>query len=542
MAQIKKRILSTKFIADFIAILFILLFCLSGIQTLSQYGATWDESIGNLFFGERYLRYVSSFNPNYLLFDEYLSMHKEHTLDLFKSEMRSSPHEFPALADIGSAATMYIFSYKLEWMDPIDGFHLFTILLVSAFLFVFYFFISKRLGKWVGLFSLIFMGTFPRLWGDMHFNVKDIPEMVFFGFAMLAFWSWLEKPSWKRALIVGLAGGAALGVKANALFLPVLFILGFWPINPRALWAHLKNQYLNYLLMLVSGLITYFLSWPYLYSNPLNVIHYFSYIFSQGGRTSGSVIWNAQPFLLTTAVLPEIMLLCLVIGLYFSILQIIKKRGIAYRIALIWFLVPIIRISMPPSVNFDGIRHFMEFLPGAALLAGMGAASIITLIGKQNKKIIITAGISLCLLITINTAIIIKDFGTYQYIYFNKFFGGLPGGKSFFGADEATDYWGSTYRNGLQWLFKNADRGSKLYVPVADHIVKLVDSSWLRDDIEVIDDVQVASSLSEGESVYIMFVTRPSFYDPIALDCLSTLDPVYEIKVENVPILVIYKK
>ncbi|GAP39396.1 ArnT family glycosyltransferase [Flexilinea flocculi] len=540
MAQFRNRILSTKFLVDFIAILFILVFCLSGISTLTQYGATWDESLGNLFFGERYLHYFSSFDPNYLRFDEYLSMHKNHQLDLFKSPCRGIPHQFPALADTASAATMYVFSYKLKWLDPIDAFHLFPILLVSSFLVVFYFFISKRLGKWVGLFSILFMGTFPRLWGDMHFNVKDIPEMVFFGFALLAFWVWYENPSWKRAVLVGLAGGVALGVKANALFLPVTFILGFWPIAPKAMWNHIKTRYFQYILMLASGLITYFLSWPYLYSNPSNVKNYFSYIFSRG-TTSASIIWNWQPLSITIAVIPEIMLLCLVIGLYFSIIQIRKKKEIAYRLALIWFLVPIIRNSIFSSVNFDGIRHFLEFVPAAALLAGMGAASIINLIGKQNKKTVIASGISLFLLTTINTAFIIKEFGSYQYIYFNKICGGLAGGKEKFGADEATDYWGSSYRKGLKWLSKNADRDSKLYVAVGDHIVKLVDSIWLRDDIEVIDAPQIAGSINKGKSVYIMFITRPSFYDPIALECLSKLDPVFEIRVNDVSILEIYK-
>lgn len=542
MAQNVKRKFTSKFFADLVAILFILVFCVSGVLTLSNYGATWDESLGNIFFGERYLRYISSFNDKYLLFDEYLSMHKEHQLDLYKSHMKGSPEEFPALADTASAATMYIFSYKLGWMDPIDGFHLFTVLLVSSFLAVFYFFVSKRLGKWVGLFSLFFLGTFPRLWGDMHFNVKDVPEMVFFGLALLALWSWFEKPSWKGAILVGLAGGAALGVKANALFLPVIFILGFWPIHPKLLWTHLKSQYLKYAAMIGCGLLTFYLSWPYFYSNPLNVKDYFSYIFSQGGRTETTLAWTWQPLSITTAVIPEIMLVCLLIGIVFSIFQIVRKKGAVHRFALMWLLVPILRISMPPSVNFDGIRHFLEFVPGAALVAGLGAASMIGFMGKQNKKLTLSIGVGLCLLIAVNTAITIKDFGTYQYIYFNKLYGGLPGGKAVFGPDEATDYWGSTYRKGMQWLNKNADQDSKLYVPIADHIVKLMESSWLRDDIEEIDADQLTPSLNAGKTVYIMFITRPNFYNQVVLDCLASNDPVYEIKVENVPILEIYKR
>ena len=82
-----------KNIADIISILFIIIFGISGILTLSKYGMTWDEGLGNFFFGERYLRYIATSNDNFLNFNEYLSMHKEHPLDLYKSPFRGSPHE-----------------------------------------------------------------------------------------------------------------------------------------------------------------------------------------------------------------------------------------------------------------------------------------------------------------------------------------------------------------------------------------------------------------------------------------------------------------
>lgn len=540
-AQIMIEHRRLKTIADIIAILFILAFCLSGILTLTEYGMTWDEAYGNFFFGERYLHYFSSFDQSYLNFNDYLSMHKERPLDLYKSIFRDRPYEFPALADTASAATMYLFSYGLGWMDPVDGFHLFTILLVSSFLFVNYFFVSKRLGIWIALFSVFFMGTFPRLWGDMHFNVKDVPEMVFFGLALLTYWYWFEKPSWTRAVMVGVAAGAALGVKANAIILPVIFVLGFWPINPKELWHHIKSQYLKYIVMFVSGLITYFLSWPYIFTNPLNAQKYFSYIFHQGAR-AGSTTWNWQPLSLTTAVIPEVMLFCLIIGIIFSIRQIIKKEVTAYRLALMWLFIPILRISIPPSVNFDGIRHFLEFVPGAALVAGIGAAAIVKLFGKHNAKSAFYVGIILFLLISINTGLIIKQFGPYQNIYFNTIYGGLPGGKIKFGPDEATDYWGSSYRKGIEWLNQNAEQDSLIYVPVAWHIIDLVEPIWLREDIGVIPWDRFSDASNEGKPVYIMFVTRPGFYDDVARDCVATQATVYDIRVQNVPILEVYKK
>jgi len=541
MTFLSHHFFSSKKIVDFIALLVILIFCLSGILTLSEYGMTWDEGLGNFFFGERYLRYIATSNDNFLNFNEYLSMHKEHPLDLYKSPFRGSPHEFPALADIASATTMYLFSYKLELLDPVDGFHLFPILLVSFFLLIFYFFISKRLGKLVALFSLLFLGLFPRLWGDMHFNVKDVPEMVFFSLALISYWSWFEKPNWTLTFLVGIASGVALGVKANAIFLPIFFILGLWPLNLTNLWSHLKNQFLQYVIMLVIGLMVFFLSWPYLYKNPLNASNYFSYIFSQGGRI-GSLTWNWQPSLITIAVIPDIMLFFQLIGIIFSVIQIVRRGGKIYRFTLIWLFLPILRISIPPSVNFDGIRHFIEFLPGAALIAGVGAAYSINFLGKQILKRKIYISFILFFLMMLNAGITFNRFGFFQYIYFNSIAGGLPGGQRKFGQDEATDYWGSSYRQGIKWLNENVEIDSKLYVPVAGHIVNLVESIWLRDDIQVIDHDQFVEIEGNESPVYIMFITRPRFYNQIIEEYLSSGNLEYSLDIDTIPILKIYKK
>jgi len=530
----------SKLIANSIAVLFILVFCLSGILTLSNYGLTWDEALGNLFFGERYLHYFATLDKSYLDFDAYLTIHQQHPLDLYLSPFRNRPHEFPALSDTASAATMYLFSYTLGWLDPVDGFHLFTTLLVTAFLFVFYFFVSRRLGYPVGLFSLFFLGTFPRLWGDMHFNVKDVPEVVLFGLALIAFWKWFEKPSVTGAVLVGIASGAALADKANALFLPVIMVLGWWPLKPKELWMHLRDHYPKYGVMLGSALIIYYLSWPYLHLDPLNLQRYFSYIFNQGGRTGTS--WSWQPLSISAAVMPEIMLFCMAAGIVFSLLKLIKKGEGVYRIALVWLLVPILRISAPPAVNFDGIRHFMEFVPGAALIAGIGAAWIVRWMGRKNPNRALAAGLVLGLIIALNVGINGSRFGSFQYIYFNSVYGGLPGGSKIFGPDEATDYWGSSYRKGIEWLNENAEQNAVVYVPVASHIVDLVAPLWLREDIKVIRPYQFRRSLQEGKAVYIMFVTRPTAYDEIANEFVTLEQPIFDISVQDVPILEIYEE
>lgn len=523
-------------LVDVLAILFILLFFVSGVATLRFYGMSWDEGLGNFFFGERYLHYLFTFQEKFLDFKAELPMHSEHALNLFPSTWRNNPEIFPAAADIPSAASMYLFSYTLGWLDPVDGFHLFSLLLLSIFLILFYFFAAQAVGKTVAFFSVCLLVVFPRLWGDMHFNQKDIPEMVFFGLTLMAYWKWFQRADWKWAVLAGIAGGAALGVKANALFLPFMLILGAWPIRLREIWAHLRKTFFHYLVMIGTALLTYFLSWPFLYSNPLNAFKYFRAISTQGGRL-GSTTWIWQPLQITLATMPEIMILLLGFGLAIGISWAFKKRGRIYRYLLVWCLFPILRISLPPSINFDGIRHFLEFLPAAALLAGLGASWLIRLASRWKDSLRAPATALVVLLIISNTYLNFMDFGLYQHIYFNRTTGGLAGGKELFGAAEATDYWAISYRQGMEWLNQNAPLNSVLHLPVGGHLVDLTAPLWLRPDIRLIGEESLTQERSEGRAVYIMMVTRPDFYNSVAEICINERTPEYQIKVQEIPTL-----
>ena len=127
-----------------VAVIIIICFFTSGILTLSEYGMSWDEGLENMFFGERYFYYLTSFNYKYLDFKTELSINKTLPLNLFQSPFHVFPYKFPPLADIFSAASMHLFSYKLGWIDPVDGFHLFAILAPSIMLLCFYMFLQKN--------------------------------------------------------------------------------------------------------------------------------------------------------------------------------------------------------------------------------------------------------------------------------------------------------------------------------------------------------------------------------------------------------------
>jgi hypothetical protein len=206
------------------------------------------------------------------------------------------------------------------------------------------------------------------------------------------------------------------------------------------------------------------------------------------------------------------------------------------RLLLAWMLVPILRNSVPGAWNFDGIRHFYEFLPAAALVAAVGGATLVRLASERRRLL---AAFALAAVTALNMGEAIVRYHPHETAYFNRLAGGLAGAARRF--PQATDYWGSSYRQGLEWLNRNADPESALYVPVHPHIVALVRGHWLRHRLRLIEREDYEPALASGRPVYVMFVTRSEFYDEIAQECVRTRRPVYEIVVDGHPILLVYR-
>ena len=530
---------------DLVAVIFIIIFTLSGIATLKNYGINWDEGLGNIYFGERNLYYFRSLDPRFLDFSSQNKYLDDLPINASKSPMRDSPQAFPPFFDTVSAGSMHLFAYKLQWLDPIDGFHLATILFAAVLLTTVYFFFSKRLGKNIALIAIIMIGTFPRFFGDMHFNQKDVPELIAFSLAAISYYWWYEEKTWKRAVLAGILFGIAWAIKVNALFLPFIFIIGIWKwdftgFTVKGFLPKYKKFGIHHLIMFIASLHIFFLSWPWLWSDPRRIVSYFQIFLSQGGRI-GSQTFGATPILLTLTTMPEYFLVFLLIGIAFSVFWLIRKRDPLIRLLVVWMLIPIIRISLPGAVNFDGIRHFLEFLPAAAVLAAFGVVTAIKSIAWPKKWL--KNGIILIVFLgsIFNIVEIEVTYHSYEFLYYNHFIGTREHASKLFGQDEISDYWAVTYRKGMTWINQNAIRDSYLYTPIAGWLVNITQRIWLRSDIQPIDRNQMEEIRKTDAHIYVMFVNRPAFYDDIATICFDKGEPIFEIDLKGSSLMQIYR-
>ncbi len=534
-------------------ILGLLAFC---IPALDQYNVTWDEALGDLFFGERYLSYFSSFDPVYLDFraDPYP---QDRRPDLRLSAFRGRPWEHYPVGGTLGAVSSTVLSRWLGLIDPYDGYHAVNLLLAALLIWVFFRFLAERFGLLAATAALGLLLSSPRIFCHLMANIKDFPLMVFFTLSVVVFFRAWETGSTRGLLAAGALWGVALGTKANALFLPLiplaLAVLGGLP----AAWRGRRARLLWTLAGAgVLGAIVMVAVWPYLWADPLGrLAENLRFVILRKGTTRPeSFAPVVQAILLTT---PPVFLALFAAGLV-PVAKRAWRRQRDALLLLIWIVAVLSRYLVPQAVNYDGVRHFLELFPAMAAVAGLGVAWLAKHLAVLIGRLLRPAATPRRLRATFLALVLLPGLWAllrthpFQIAYWNVFAGGYAGARSA-NLPQACDYWGTSYRLGLRWLNQNAPRDSLLAVPLIEHAVRLVAPERLRDDLILLPvSTPVARSISpkrlertrqasRSRPLYVMFVERRDWMNELMRDCLERLEPEMEWRLEGEPVLVIYR-
>src|ERR1051326_1349845 len=440
-----------------------------GFSQLNRYGVTWDEALGDYFFGQRYLSYFTSFDARYLDFahDPYPP---GFVPDLRASEFRSRPWEYWPVANTLAAATSRVLSNGLRVLDPFDGFHAFNLFAAAALLIVFFKVLDRVASTAVAVAATLLLFLMPRVVCDLMANIKDFPELVFFSLALLMFFAGYERGSTWLIVASGLIWGLALGTKANAVFLP-LIVIAYVAIRrtaSRRIWVALA-------LAAIAGVAVMFASWPYLWAAPIDrLLENFHYLSFRSAHANPKSILN--PWVALALTTPPAVIVLFLASLPLVLVRAIRRDPLSLFL-LLWFGVIAARISSG-IVNFDGVRHFLEIFPPIATIAAIGVVEFV----RRFKPAVAAALVAIPICATAYATISTHPFET---AYWNAFCGGLAGAQAR-SIPSSCDYWAASYRIGLDWIHHNAPRGSVLIVPIAGHTVKRVAPIRLRPDIRFV--------------------------------------------------------
>lgn len=480
----------------------------------------------------------------------------------------------PAVSDMLTAVTNRVFYEGFGLTGDVEGYHLFVVFASALAVFIVYLFAKKAFGESAAIFSALTLALFPFFFSESHFNIKDPVQMSFFSVSVISFYFWISKKfSLRWYFVFTISLFLALGTKWNIFFAPVIVLPWVFFLKKEVRFFWLRIFALGSLSLIIAfGLLI--MIWPFLWTDSLlklvnTFTFYGSLAFKDIRIQSPSSFklplgFNATALLRVITMTPPPMLIFLFTGLITLILGKVKTRYKEGLLVLLWFIIPILRVSRQETETLGSIRNFMEYLPAFAVICGVGASFLLMKIQAAGNKIW-NPGLqsdrseiekkhsvksknkswdSLIHYIAPATLILfyfgllfipLYRFHPNENIYFNFIAGGLKGAKDLKLYEWEGSY-DNVYRQGIAWFNTHAEEKARL--AHLDGTMLSISPLWLRDDIRY--GSFFSGYAARGE--YVISLVYPDEPHVFGYNYLSKfLVPVYSLKIDGVDVLKIWK-
>jgi hypothetical protein len=439
-----------------LGIILLILTAIIGLVNYDNYGIAWDER-------DQYEIGITSYN--YIFSDSKELLHH-------KDRDYGVAFELPLIViekilKIEDSRAIYLVRHVLT--------HLFF--LVGAFfcfLLIDYMYENKLLAST----SFLFIVLYPVFYAHSFFNTKDIPFAAMFVICFYLNARAFSEQKMKYFLLLGVGVGLLINMRIMGvlLFCCVLFFLvvDFFLLKETKIDNKMRTGFL--LVFIVAAILTLYVSWPFLWKNPVaNFIFAFKnmaqFRWPVGVLFLGEYIkatelpWYYIPvwFVVTT---PLFYLftgfggILLVLKSFFddplALLKNTKARNNLFF--LICFFIPIVAVIVLESTLYDGWRQMFFIYPSFVFLAIYG---LHFLFGTRWKNVtLIVTYLFFCYI----SYFMIKN-NPFQHLYFNEFISTLP--AEYIRIHFEFDYWGVSYRQSLEYILKE-DNSSSINVMVAN--------------------------------------------------------------------------
>lgn len=333
-------------------------------------------------------------------------------------------------------------------------------------------------GPRAGLFALILLTLSPVYWGHMFNNPKDSPFAAAYAWSLallIATIAALPRPSRMVLAKLALAVGLALSVRIAGLvlicFLGLALVLfaahaGWIRRSAASAWAHLRQLGRVGLGVTAGAWLVMLIGWPWAQLDPLRrpfiALARMSSFDAHKRKMpfAGEEIWNfdigwdylPRYFALQ---MPELVVLALIFGTIYAVHALIRHGlGRAHHRAALALLVLLLSIWLPPlyaiargSILYDGYRHFLFLLPPICALVAVVLDRGLTVLGRVGRPAL-ALGTALLLACGVDVALQMRRLHPHEYVYFNRFIGGLAGAVD----NYDTDYYGNSFKEAFAGL------------------------------------------------------------------------------------------
>lgn len=322
-------------------------------------------------------------------------------------------------------------------------------------------------GPWLGVLSMVLLATSPRFFGHGFFNSKDIPTAAFYVLTVLAFARDLRRPvgaPLRTVLPASIVLGVLLGTRVGAMIVfPALlagYLFKWWRSGrTRPVFVFLLSRFA---VAFVVGWGIMLVGWPWAAQRP--VLHPLAALLASGrfpwrhdqlfGGEFVSSLELPVSYVPTWfgLVLPEIVLVGLLLG---ALTWARRLARVAWTPELVLVLtaglLPFLYVIGSGAALYDEVRHLLFLQPFIAVAAAFGLATALRAAADRGRGIVTVAGFAVFTGILLPVVETVR-MAPYEYVYFNALSGGLPAAAGRY----ELDYWGLSYREGVEWLEASA--------------------------------------------------------------------------------------
>lgn len=428
--------------------LFMLVLLAVGAWLVEDYGVSWDEHV-QLEIGLANYRFLRHGDPHLL---ELKDRHYGPLFEIFLVRMM----------DQSSTRAIYLsrhfWNFTAFWFGVL-GFYL----LLEG--------IYPR--RWLPLFGAALLVFSPRIFADAFYNSKDIPFMVGVIWLAAALLYYLKGPSLKRILLAGFCSAVTIGIRLPGVYLIALtgLLIGREVLARRLSLRRAAGQGLLYLLS-TAGLV--FLFYPVFWHDPLaeipkafeimaNFPHSASVLYMGHFFSPQSLPWHYLPVWVGISTPIAYLVLMLsgaarAAGTWLkSPAALLERQSTPLLTAALWLVLPAGAVILRRSTMYDGWRQMFFIYPALVLFAVHGWDWVLRWLRQRlNRKGPSTPLVFAVLGLTFLPVLLwMAVHHPYQNLYFNRLAGAdMQSVKMRFDMD----YWGLTYRRGLQAILAQDPR------------------------------------------------------------------------------------
>jgi len=396
-------------------------------------------------------------------------------------------------------------------------------------------FVARRWGPWPGGLAACAWVLQPNLFANGHYATLDALLSSLWLLALLAFAEAVDAgeqaerrfPRWGWVLVFGILAGWAADTKLTGWFLPF----------PMLAWSLLERSRRGLLTLIIGGMVasvTLYVFNPCWWSAPIEGVQRFLVSNLTRGKTIPiPVLFLGQIYhtpnqslpwyntLVWTALVTPVGFLGLALAGAVRVVRRWRKEPLGILALGHWAFLLLLR-ALPHTPGHDGVRQMLPAFGILALMAGLGAASLVERFQRAGKGIIAAATLEGILGLALMMPVPLS--------YFSPIIGGLPGAVSV--GMEPTYFWDGLSEEALTWLNQHTPQGQKVAFATNP-------TSWLY--LQAHGKLRVGIHPRQpGAWAWYVIQNRPGAFSPWDRALVDRGHPAYVVKKWGVPLVWIY--